>query len=102
MIALQRFAKKSLFRQYLWGVTRPNSSPNLNMYIISREWRKLLAADTQESKEKAALDILIAVFSFLAKIGCENIEEKLWLMVNRKHFKDEPSFQLVHSDDDES
>lgn len=84
MIALQRMANRCLNRLIGAGRTRMDANPNLDKNIISAEWRKLNRATTQEEKEKAAIDILFAVLSYLAKIKCEDIEDKIWERIKGK------------------
>lgn len=84
MIALQRMASRCLNRLIGKGRTRMDANPNLDKMIISAEWRKLNSASTQREKENAAIDILFAVLSYLAKIKCEDIEEKIWERIKEK------------------
>lgn len=77
MIAIQRFAGMCLNRLIVFGKTRMSANPNLDKMLISVSWRKLWKASTKEENERAAMDILIATLSYLAKTGTESIEGKL-------------------------
>lgn len=84
MIALQRMANRCLNRLIGAGRTRMDANPNLDKNIISAEWRKLNKAVTQEEKEDAAIDILFATLSYLAKIKCKDIEERIWERIKQR------------------
>lgn len=76
-------ANRALNRLIGKGRTRMDANPNLDKMHISAEWRKLHLAETQEEKEDAAADILLATLAYLAKIGCKDIEAKVWERVKK-------------------
>lgn len=84
MLSLERMSKRVLNGFIARGTTRKNANINLDRNIISREWRKLCISQSDDERIDAAIDIFLSVLSYLAKIGCDNIEERVWIRLQQR------------------
>jgi hypothetical protein len=79
------------------GKITNQSSPQISLYDISKQWRELLEATNFQcsdmpkwnKKEAAAARVLIATLTYLKRIGCEDIEKLLRDAIGHQFRQDE-------------
>ena len=82
-VSLKKLATQCVEVAMANGKITPLSSPNVTLYDISRNWRKLCRSTSFKSceqidyseKEEAAAEVIISALTYLQRIGCKDIEK---------------------------